>query len=231
MSGGQNVEVGYNGTMKLAIIHRREEPIWHVQAALVAAIFLQVFLPKAYVVGPHYALAALEALLLIAISLPNGRKNHPSHAVLRRIFSLLLLAMITITNITSLFLVMKSLLNGVVNDGHLLIYSALIIYATNVIVFGLLYWELDGRSTKGTPDGVRDFLFPQMSANAAATKQPNWQPTFFDYLYVSVTNATAFSPTDAMPLTYRAKLLMGVQAFTSLATIALVAARAVNILN
>jgi hypothetical protein len=130
-----------------------------------------------------------------------------------------------------LVLVSNSLLHGAVTDGHLLIYSALIIYATNVIVFGLLYWELDGRSTRGAPDGVRDFLFPQQSTNEKETKQPDWQPTFFDYLYVSVTNATAFSPTDAMPLTYRAKLLMTVQAFTSLATIALVAARAVNILK
>jgi hypothetical protein len=217
--------------MKLAKIHRREEPIWHVQAAILAAIFVQVFLPKEFVVGPHYALAVFEGLLLIAISLPSGRKHHPSHAVLRRLLSLLLLVLITITNIASLALVSNALLHGAVNDGHILIYSALIIYATNVIVFGLLYWELDGRSTRGAPDGVRDFLFPQQSANSAETKQPGWTPTFFDYLYVSVTNATAFSPTDAMPLTYRAKLLMTVQAFTSLATIALVAARAVNILK
>jgi hypothetical protein len=195
------------------------------------AIFVQVFLPKEYVVGPHYALAVFEGLLLIAISLPSGRKHHPSHAVLRRLLSLLLLLLITVTNIASLVLVSNSLLHGAVTDGHLLIYSALIIYATNVIVFGLLYWELDGRSTRGAPDGVRDFLFPQQSTNEKETKQPDWQPTFFDYLYVSVTNATAFSPTDAMPLTYRAKLLMTVQAFTSLATIALVAARAVNILK
>jgi hypothetical protein len=217
--------------MKLAKIHRRDEPIWHVQAAILVAIFVQVFLPGEYVVGPHYALPIFEALLLIAISLPSGRKHRPSHAVLRRLFSILLLLLITVTNIASLILVSDSLLNGTAKDGHQLIYSALIIYATNVIVFGLLYWELDGRSTKGAPDGVRDFLFPQMSSNEKETKQPNWTPTFFDYLYVSITNATAFSPTDAMPLTYRAKLLMSIQAFTSLATIALVAARAVNILR
>lgn len=217
--------------MKLAKIHRRTEPIWHVQLAILVAIFVQVFLPSEYVVGPHYALAVFEGLLLVAISLPSGRKNHPSHAVLRRLLSLTLLVLITITNIASLVLVSDSLLNGTINDGHILIYSALIIYATNIIVFGLLYWELDGRSTRGAPDGIRDFLFPQQSANAEETKQPGWTPTFFDYLYVSVTNATAFSPTDAMPLTYRAKLLMTVQAFTSLATIALVAARAVNILR
>jgi hypothetical protein len=216
--------------MKLAKIHRRQEPIWHVQLAILVAIFVQVFLGKEFVVGPHYALPIIEGLLLVAVSLPGSEKPHPAKAALRRLMAILLLALITITNIASLILVSDSLLNGSVQDGHVLIYSALIIYATNIIVFGLLYWELDGYSSKGQPDGARDFLFPQMTAGTAS-KQTGWEPTFFDYLYVSVTNATAFSPTDAMPLTYRAKLLMAIQAFTALATIALVAARAVNILR
>jgi hypothetical protein len=118
-----------------------------------------------------------------------------------------------------------------VTDGHILILSALAIYATNIIIFGLLYWELDGYNNDGMPDNKPDFLFPQMTTSGEVTKQPNWQPTFLDYLYVSTTNATAFSPTDAMPITYRTKSLMTIQALTSLATIALVAARAVNILH
>ena len=218
-------------SVKLAKIHRKIEPVWHVQAAIVAAIVVQIFLSKEFIVGPRYALAIFEGLLLVAISLPASKRPHPSHVVLRRVLAIVLLALISLTNIASLVLVSNSLLNGSITDGHILIYSALIIYATNIIVFGLLYWELDGRTAKGAPDGIRDFLFPQMSASDTDTKQPDWQPTFFDYLYVSVTNATAFSPTDAMPLTYRAKLLMTVQGFTSLATIALVAARAVNILK
>lgn len=212
--------------MKLAHIHRRREPIWHVQLAVLIAIAAQVFLSREYVVGPHYALAAVEGFLLIAISLPGH-----GHRVLRRVLALTLLALITITNIVSLVLVMDALLNGSVSNGHNLIYSALVIYATNIIVFGLLYWELDSRNTEGQPTGENDFLFPQQTASASATGQPGWGPTFLDYFYVSVTNATAFSPTDAMPLTHRAKALMTVQALTSLATIALVAARAVNILK
>lgn len=218
-------------SMKLARIHHKLEPVWHIQAAIVAAIVAQILLNKAFVVGPHYALAAVEFALLLAISLPGRKHADPDKPLFRRLLSIVLLLLITLTNITSLLLVSDALLNGSVTDGHILIYSALIIYATNVIVFGLLYWELDGRTAEGEPDGVNDFLFPQMTAATSATKQPNWQPTFFDYLYVSMTNATAFSPTDALPLTYRTKALMAVQAFTSLATIALVAARAVNILR
>lgn len=217
--------------MKLARIHHKLEPVWHIQAAIIAAITVQIFLNKEFVVGPHYALAGFEVLLLIAISLPGRKHADPNKPVFRRLLAILLLLLITATNIASLVLVSNALLNGSVTDGHVLIYSALIIYATNIVVFGLLYWELDGRTTKGVPDGVHDFLFPQMTAGTNVTKQPDWQPTFFDYLYVSITNATAFSPTDSLPLTYRAKLLMSVQAFTSLATIALVAARAVNILR
>jgi len=98
-------------------------------------------------------------------------------------------------------------------------------------VFALWYWELD----RGGPDARRrprhrqpDFLFPQMVTPACAG--PRWAPGFVDYLYVSFTNATAFSPTDTMPLTPWAKMLLLLQALASLLTVALVAARAVNIL-
>ena len=110
--------------------------------------------------------------------------------------------------------------------------TAIQIWLTNVIVFGLWYWELD----RGGP-GARcrenhrepDFLFPQMSTPAAAP--PSWAPRFLDYLYVAFTNATAFSPTDTLPLTAWAKVLMAIQSLASLLTVALVAARAVNILQ
>jgi hypothetical protein len=100
------------------------------------------------------------------------------------------------------------------------------------LVFALWYWELDRggprhrliASTRGA-----DFLFPQMVTPACATT--GWMPRFVDYFYVAFTNATAFSPTDTMPLTPVAKMLMAVQSLTSLLTVALVAARAVNILS
>jgi hypothetical protein len=100
-----------------------------------------------------------------------------------------------------------------------------------VIVFGLWYWELDrgGVAARLRQNHRRpDFLFPQMSTPGSG---PRWTPDFMDYLYTSFTNATAFSPTDTMPLTAWAKLLMMVQSLASLLTVALVISRAVNILN
>jgi hypothetical protein len=118
-------------------------------------------------------------------------------------------------------------------NGKQLLLSGVLIYITNIILFGLWYWQLDGGGAggRGTHQPPVDFLFPQMTASAQVTQEPHWQPLFLDYLYVSVTNATAFSPTDTLPLTHRAKTLMGLQAIVSLATVALVAARAVNILG
>ena len=106
------------------------------------------------------------------------------------------------------------------------------IWITNVLVFGLWYWELDRGGPVARLEAHRrqpDFLFPQMTAPDATT--PDWTPTFLDYLYTSFTNATAFSPTDTMPLTAWAKLLMMVQSLASLLTVSLVISRAVNILN
>ncbi|MBV9547646.1 MAG: hypothetical protein JOY61_25010, partial [Chloroflexi bacterium] len=110
--------------------------------------------------------------------------------------------------------------------------SAMQIWLTNVIVFGLWYWELDrgGPSARVRADHREpDFLFPQMITPAVAPA--DWYPRFWDYLYVAFTNATAFSPTDTMPLTVVAKSLMTIQSIVSLLTVALVAARAVNILQ
>jgi uncharacterized membrane protein len=106
-----------------------------------------------------------------------------------------------------------------------------LIWLTNFLIFALWYWELDrggpGRRAAGH-DGAPDLLFPQMSDDRI--EPLHWRPTFVDYLYVSLTNATAFSPTDTMPLTHGAKSIMGLQSLVSLVTIGLIISRAVNIL-
>ncbi|MGI8717808.1 MAG: hypothetical protein ACR2JN_08260, partial [Lapillicoccus sp.] len=110
--------------------------------------------------------------------------------------------------------------------------SGAAIYATNVIAFGIWYWELDRGgpfARAGGTDPHPDFLFPQMSEPHLAP--PDWEPQFLDYLYVSLTNVVAFSPTDTMPLSRWAKTLMAVQSVVALSTTALVVARAVNILQ
>jgi uncharacterized membrane protein len=105
-------------------------------------------------------------------------------------------------------------------------------WVVNVLLFALWYWQLDagGPITRPTRAHTeRDFLFPQQTEPRFADS--GWQPQFLDYLYVSFTNATAFSPTDAMPLTLRAKLLVGVESVVSLVLVVLVTARAVNVLG
>jgi len=213
--------------MKLTHLHHKgalTEPIWHVQLAVVAAILLQVSINHHLAVGPKYAVAIMEAFLLVALAVVRPGE-HNATLRLRRLLAVLLIALVSIANVGSLILVLHALLYGGQVTGRDLLTSGVAIYLTNIIIFGLWYWELDN-----VDDNQRDFLFPQMTAPDSATKQPGWQPAFFDYLYVSITNGSAFSPTDTMPLTHRIKFLMTAQSLISLATIVLVTARAVNIL-
>lgn len=207
------------------------EPLWHVQLAVLVALVLQLLLPVDFVAGPRYVLPVLEALLLTALVFTTPHQPI-FRSVLRRVNALTLVALISLANIYALERLVHILLAGGLTDGRALILTSINIYLTNIIIFALWYWELDGgghgrRQAKAAAE--RDFLFPQMTSPALAPQ--GWRPVFMDYLYVSITNSTAFSPTDTLPLTQRAKLLMATQAFVSLVTIALVAARAVNILK
>jgi len=224
---------GMLNSMKLARLHHlaKAEPYWHVQLAVAVAIALQLFLSNRLTVGPKYVIAAFECLLVIALAL-FARKGHHTILGVRRSLASILIALISMANIASLILVINELLNSKQVSGNQLILSALAIYLTNIIIFGLWYWELDNAGTNPEPDAMPiDFLFPQMASQNDIKTLSGWSPTFLDYLYVSATNASAFSPTDTMPLTHRAKVLMGLQSTVSLITVALVAARAVNILS
>jgi uncharacterized membrane protein len=211
--------------------NRQHEPIWHVQVAMLVAIILQLLLPDRYVFGSRYALITIEALLLLAMSFTTP-KERIFRSLSRRINVFLLIILTSVANGYSLVEVTHRLLQSGVANGRELILTGVNIYLTNIIIFGLWYWEMDG----GGP-GQRllaakheqDFLFPQNQHEDY--KHPEWRPTFIDYLYVSSTNAMAFSPTDTMPLSRRAKILMLTQATLSLVAVALVAARAVNILH
>jgi uncharacterized membrane protein len=142
-----------------------------------------------------------------------------------------LIAFITLANFIALGELLNALLNHTKAGGQSLVYASVPIWLTNVIVFGLWYWEMDrgGPAVRLRADHRQpDFLFPQMSTPRSA---PGWTPKFLDYLYTSFTNATAFSPTDTMPLTAAAKFLMMIQSLASLLTVALVVSRAVNILS
>lgn len=216
--------------LKLARIHphgHKKEPIWHVQLALVLAVILQFALDSNLSVGSKYAIAGAEVILIILLALIRP-KEKPSITHLRRSVALILIAVITVTNLTSLLLVINDLFHPGVVEGKDLIVSAVSIYVTNIIIFGLWYWELD---SDGSSDNLpADFLFPQMTVSGDKYYK-EWSPTFFDYLYLSATNATNFSPNDTVPLTHRAKLLTMIQTILSLTIIALVVTRAVSILS
>lgn len=148
-----------------------------------------------------------------------------------RVLALTLTALVMLLNSYALVSVVRALLGGA-KEGQSLLIDAMNIWFTNIVVFALWFWNMDrgGPARAGLhDDSTPDFLFPQM---AASGDQPsNWSPGFIDYFYVSFTNATAFSPTDTMPLSAQSKLLMTAEALISLLTVGLVAARAVNILT
>jgi hypothetical protein len=209
----------------------RPEPFWPAQLTVLAAIGLQLLLPERLTVGPTWLLPALEGALLIGLSFASPRELEHEHPV-RRGVALGMTALVSFANIVSLYLLIHFLLHkGKVPEGRELIISGMLIWLTNFLIFALWYWELDrggpGKRAAGH-DAPPDFLFPQMTDD---TIEPlDWRPQFIDYTYVSLTNATAFSPTDTMPLTPMAKSIMGVQAVASLVTLGLVVSRAVNIL-
>ncbi|HLG72096.1 MAG TPA: hypothetical protein VK009_16885 [Chloroflexota bacterium] len=206
------------------------EPRWPASLAVVAAMILYASLPERFTMGPTWLIPALEGALLIGLNLTAPRR-HPGEAVIVRAMALGLTAIVTITNFVALTLLIERLLSGAKTEGTELVFAALQIWSTNVIVFALWFWELDrgGPGQRRLAESQPDFLFPQMSASGVGS--PNWRPGFFDYLYVSFTNAMAFSPTDTMPLTQLAKLLMLAESAASLLSVAFVAARAVNILS
>jgi len=209
----------------------RSEPAWPCQLALATAIVLQLTLPGQLRLGPRGGIPGLEVALAIGLIFATPRRLEGHHVVRRRV-AMALTAVVTAANAASLALLAHELLHSKnPPNGHQLIVAGTLIWLTNVILFGVWYWEIDrggpGMRAEGH-DGAPDFLYPQMADDRI--EPIDWRPQFFDYLYVSLTNGMAFSPTDTMPLTFQAKATMSLQSLVSLVTIALVVSRAVNIL-
>jgi uncharacterized membrane protein len=207
----------------------RGEPHWPPQLTVAVAIALQIFLPDRLVPGPRWLFPALEALMLVVLFAASPQRLVQEHRPRRRL-ALATTALVSLGNAISLVLLASNLLHHNVTQGKQLVIAGILIWLTNVLLFSLWFWESDrggpGRRAAGH-DGPPDFLFPQMADDRLS---PGWRPLFVDYVYVSLTNAAAFSPTDTMPLTPMAKGLMSVQSLVSLVTIGLVVSRAVNIL-
>jgi hypothetical protein len=207
-------------------------PWWGPQLVVLCALLLDLALPARLTIGPTWLLPSVEGLLLFGLAMASP---HPQlrHSPLRRRVAISLIALVSAVNLYSLVLLSHDLIHGHVNNGRELVFSGIALWGTNVLLFGLWYYELD----RGGPlaraldaEAYPDFLFVQMS-DGAQFAQPDWKPRLVDYLYTSLTNATAFSPTDTMPLSPAAKWLMSIQSISALATVGLVIARAVNILQ
>jgi hypothetical protein len=203
------------------------EPRWPAFVAMLAAAFVYLALPEPLSVGPSWLLLAIILVLLIPMVVSYRRGHHKA----ARILTLTANGVITIAMITSLII----LVQGMAQHRYppaVLLRSASALWATNVLVFALWYWKLDA----GGPlqrDRKRDcldssFLFPQMLIPDGG--DPSWSPHFMDYLFLAFNTSTAFSPTDTAVLSRWAKMGMMLQALISLAIVALLAARAVNIL-
>jgi uncharacterized membrane protein len=203
-----------------------------VAGFVVVAIVLQVLLPERLALHPSWILPGLEAALVVGLTAANPRRIDRSSRALRST-SVLLIASISFANAWSAVQLIRGLVDGTSgSNAAAILGSGAAIYLTNIIVFGLWYWELDRGGPVARAEARRpypDFMFPQMANPDLAPL--NWTARFFDYLWLSYTNATAFSPTDVMPLSRWAKQLMLVQSAVSLSTVALVVARAVNILR
>jgi len=208
-----------------------KEPRWPASLAIAAALLLYMTLPGKLTIGPGWVIPALEGALLIPLTL-RAPYRHREEVRLVRFASLLLIALVNLANVASLALLVRVVLSGGPVSGRQLVFSGIQIWLTLILVFALWYWEVDrgGPALRGHADQRNpDFLFPQMATHELG--QTDWMPSFVDYLYLSFTNATAFSPTDTMPLTSRAKVLMLIEALASITTVVMVAGRAVNILR
>jgi hypothetical protein len=202
-----------------------------VLLVVLVVIALQFFIPKSLAIPHHKVFCFVEAVLLVSIVLIAPRKLGLPH-VPQRTLALVLNAFMMLSNTASAILLVGKIVDGSITSPQRLLWSGFSIWLSNIVIFSSWYWDFDrggpaqrSAATSSTPD----FLFPQMTDPAYAA--PGWFPKYSDYLYVSVTNASAFSPTDAMPLTRWAKTLMSIQSITSLILVGLVVARAVNILH
>jgi uncharacterized membrane protein len=204
-----------------------------VQIALIAAIILQTIswvLSPSLHFGPQYIIFAIEIALVTLIGI-TAKRRHLENNFFHRAFSMVLIGIITAANIGSLMLVLNELIRSDrIITGYELLASAVAIFLTNIIVFGLWYWEIDspGLTGRSWTKNDKDFQFTQQDL---PREFPSWQPVFLDYLYLSVTNAINFAAADAKPLTLQAKGLMGIQALVSVFTLALLIARSINILG
>jgi hypothetical protein len=200
-----------------------------VLITILAAFGLYLLLPEEISLFPRWVVPVVGVIVLVPLILLNPRRISRETTVTRWIGIGFAVAL-TLVNQVYIVIIVMQLVNGKV-DGPIILLTAFAVWITNVIAFSLVYWELDqggpyARRIEGVRDDApQDFRFPQQEDGSS------WDPVFFDYAFFSLSNMMAFSPTDTMPLTLRAKGLMAYQALTGFVLLALVISRAVNILT
>lgn len=219
---------------------------WLARGAVLVIVGLQIGIVNDLMIGPRWLAPTVEVALLIPLSIATAwtqrraRKASTKEQwnivgrdrMLVRRLAIALTAVVTLMNFGALTRLIAEILAGHESSGKTLLLDGTNIWVTNVIIFALWFWALDRGGPAGAfaPKRGNDFLFTQQQTGEPR-RFPKWCPGFVDYLFLAFTNATAFSPADTFPLTVRAKLLMMAESSISLATIALVASRAVGILN
>ncbi len=210
----------------------RPEPRWQAVLALVAVAAIYLALPRSLIVGPTWLLPTLIALLL----LPTVVSHRLGSLQLNRLLGFVISSVITLAMICSVVLLVHALPSQKEPPLQLL-FSAALLWLTNVIVFALWYWRIDGGGPTKRQEqkefGSESFLFPQMQIPSGERSQfscADWRPHFVDYLFIAFTQSSTFGPTDAPLLARWAKALAMIQAFISLAIVVLLISRAVGAL-
>jgi hypothetical protein len=217
----------------------KEEPRWHAALAVVAILALYATLPPRIIVGPFWLLPLLVLGILVPLLILAPHRHRENERA--RFASIAHIAILSVFNVATIALFLVQLLtthHHRIFTGEQLLVAAVQIWLTNMLVYALWFWEIDGggpsarchQSFVDNPE-LGDFMFSQSLLDPELRAKLNWRPRFLDYLFLAFTNATAFSPTDTFPLTSLGKVLMMAEALTSLVTIAIVAGRAINILG
>ncbi len=217
----------------IGVVRASAESRWPMASTLVLAMAVPLLLPARFSLGPSWAVPAVEALLLVAI-IATDRGRIDRRSAVGRVLSLALLAVLTAEAAGVTVRLVVDLVEGgpETNSAADLLKTGFLVWFYTIIVFAFLYWMLDGGGPESrflSPREFPDLAFPAQLNPGVAPR--GWRPEFFDYLYLGFTDATAFSPTDVMPLARWTKLAMTVQSVGSLVILGLVIARAVNILK
>src|SRR3954471_22616591 len=212
---------------------RYSESRWPMALAVATAIAMQFALPDRHLLSPTFLFPAAESLLLVVLLTRRGVSHTDPWSIARRRIILGLVVVMSIDSLLAVVELVRDILDGSQGDnGTVLLATGGAVWLTNIIAFSLWFWMLDrgGPTARATGHASPpSFVFATMENSAFAPA--DWEPKYFDYLYLAFTNATAFSPTDTMPVTRWAKTLMLVQSTISLVVALMIIARAVSMLK